>query len=313
MAGGRQRNVYFYEPFFVDDQGVTHGVSDGFWKQFMDHVESLSHTNRTKRINSMRYRGATRSVVSPAVRFLYIGKRRPRQDWPDASLNDADEQPLDMDGELVEPMYLLPVGSTNYIATLRTSGGPTFAAAVEWIGQVLQSQGDPMEFRMRAVVRSDALDRLGDSAGVVMFDLKLDAGADIPDDAGSISTTVRELQRQGGIDMSIGLRLSFGNVIPDSATARELARDVERIVRGGHGIRNAVAKIVETHDDGSITKDELQFLHDRIAYTVAVGESESQAQTPEVVMTAMRVATDSFQQNLSTILSDRAASSQDGT
>ncbi|WP_206492733.1 hypothetical protein [Rhodococcus sp. KRD162] len=309
---GKTRQVYFHEPFFVDDQGVSHEAPGGFWKELLDHIGGLNATDRAKRINGHRYRGAARSTVRPAVRFLYIGKRRPPQDWPDTSINGADEQPLTLDGELVEPMYLLPVGTGNYIASLRSSGGPSFAAAVEWIGQILQSQGDPLVFQMRSVVRHDALERLSESAGVVMFDLKLEAGADVPADAGSISNTVRELQAQGGIDMAIGLRLSFGNVVPDSATARELARDVEKIVRGGHGIKNAIARIVETNDDGTITKDEVQFLHDRITHAVAVGDSESQAQTPEVVMAAMTTATTDFRRNLSLILGD-GSGDQDGT
>lgn len=311
QMAGKTRRVYFYEPFFVDDQGVSYEVPAGFWRALLDHVESLDAIDRAKQINGLRYRGAARTTSSPAVRFLYIGKRRPRQDWPDTSVNEADEQPLDLDGELVEPMYLLPVGTGNYIASLRSSGGPSFAAAVDWIGQILQSQGDPKEFQMRSVVRHDALERLAESAGVVMFDLKLAAGADIPDDAGAISRTVQELRTQGGTDMSIGLRLSFGNVVPDSATAQSLAKNVERIVRGGHGIKSALAKIVETNDDGSVTKEELQFLHDRITHAVAVGESASQAQTPEVVMAAMLEATAEFSRNLAQIL-DTDSTNQDG-
>jgi hypothetical protein len=53
---------------------------------------------------------------------------------------------------------------------------------------------------------------------------------------------VHQREAQGGIDLSIGLRLSFGNVTPDSDTAKALAKDVEKIVRGGHGTKSAIAK-----------------------------------------------------------------------
>lgn len=223
---GKPRRVYFLQPFFRDEDNQSHDAPDMFWSSLMDHVQDLSAADRLKRISRVRYRGATRTVGSPPVRFLYIyiGKRRPRQDWPDRAVGDADEAPLEVDGELVEPMYLLPVGDTNFIATLRTTGGPTFAAAEEWIGQVLQSQGDPMDFHMRSVVRHDALQRLAHSAGVTWLDLKLAAGAAVPEDAGAISAAVQELQGQGGVDLSIGLRLSFGNVRPDTGTAQQLRR-----------------------------------------------------------------------------------------
>ncbi|QDM56388.1 RexA family abortive infection protein [Gordonia phage Sidious] len=308
---GKKRKVYFYEPYFADDDGNLHDAPADFWRTLMAHVGTLSTVQRTKRISGVKFRGATRSTASPAVEFLYIGKRRPRQDWPDYTEGDADELPLEMDGELVEPMYLLPVTGTNYVASLRSSGGPTFAAAIEWIGQILTSQGDTMTFQMRPVVRTDALVRLSESMGVVMFDLKLEAGGTVPEDAGPISTAVRELQAEGGADLSIGLRLSFGNVIPDSNTAKDIAKHVERVISGGHGIRKAVAKILEQRTDGSISKDEMQFFYDRMTEYVEVGESESQAQTPEVVMTAMGTATTSFRNNLQSILGPETPENSD--
>jgi hypothetical protein len=303
---GRVRKVYFLEPFFRDGDGLTHDAPDGFWQSFFKYLETLTSEDRSKRINQNRYRGNARTVGSPAVRFLYIGKRRPRQDWPDTAVGGADEQPLEVDGELIEPMYLLPVAKTNYVATLRSSGGPTFAAAEEWIGQVLQSQGDPMDFFLRSVVRHDALARLAHSAGVTMLDLKLTGGATVPHDAGKISTAVHELQSQGGVDLAIGLKLSFGHVTPDSGTARELAKDVERILRDGHGIKSAIAKVIETNKDGSISKDEVQFMNDRVTYNVAVGRSETEAQTAETVIAAMSTAVTTFMQQLPEILSSNS-------
>jgi hypothetical protein len=275
----------------------------------MDHLQTLEPKDRLKRINQVRYRGNSRSVGEPATRFLYIGKRRPRQDWPDTSVGGADEEPLEVDGELVEPMYLLPVPNTNYVGVLRTSGGPTFAAATEWIGQVLQSQGDPMDFFLRSVVRHDALERLAESGGVSMFDIKLAAGASVPDDAGRITTVVNELRAQGGADLSIGLRISFGNAIPDEGTARELAHDVERVLRGGNGLKNVIAKVIETKDDGSISKDELHFLNDRITHSVSVGQSESELATAEVVINAMAQAVTTFTQELPKLFGESATGS----
>ncbi|BBY38466.1 hypothetical protein MMAN_26000 [Mycobacterium mantenii] len=309
---GRERTVYFLEPFFRDSNNEAHDAPQGFWVSLMDHVQTLSAADRLKRISSVRYRGNARSVGSPEVRFLYIGKRRNRQDWPDTSVGGADEEPLEVDGELVEPMYLLPVPDTNYVGVLRTSGGPTFAAATEWIGQVLQSQGDEMDFFLRSVVRHDALDRLHGSAGVSMLDIKLAAGAFVPEDAGRISSVVDTLRAQGGADLSIGIRLSFGNAAPDTGTARELARDVERVLRGGNGLKNVVAKLIENKNDGSISKEELHFLNDRITHKVMVGQSEAELPTAEVVINAMSQAVTTFKAQLGNIFGTADEEEEDG-
>jgi hypothetical protein len=166
-----------------------------------------------------------------------------------------------------------------------------------------------MDFFLRSVVRHDALERLTESRGVAMLDIKLAAGALVPDDAGRISTVVNELRAQGGADLSIGLRLSFGNVIPDEGTARELARDVERVLRGGSGLKNVVAKVIETKDDGSISKDELHFLNDRITHSVSVGQSDSESATAEVVIAAMSQAVTTFTQQLPSIFGESATGS----
>ncbi|WP_128383021.1 hypothetical protein [Mycobacteroides abscessus] len=307
---GRERTVYFLEPFFRDSNEESHDAPVGFWDSLMKHVQTLQPNDRLKRINTVRYRGNARVIGKPEIKFLYIGKRRPRQDWPDTSVNGADEQPLEVDGELIEPMYLLPVPNTNYVGVLRTSGGPTFAAATEWIGQILQAQGDKMDFFLRSVVRHDALERLAESSGITMFDIKLAAGALVPSDGGRISTAVNELRAQGGADMSISLRVSFGNATPDNGTARELARDVERVLRGGNGIRNAIAKVIETNDDGSFSKDELHFLNDRITHKVTVGESESESATAEVVINAMSQAVSTFSSQLTELFGEGDAESE---
>lgn len=63
-----------------------------------------------------------------------------------------------------------------------------------------------------------------------------------------------------------------------------------------------MARVFETHSDGSITKEELQFMNDRVTHMVDVGSSESEAQTAEAVISAMTVAVRNFQLELPDIL-----------
>ncbi|MFI7165321.1 hypothetical protein ACIBM3_22950 [Rhodococcus erythropolis] len=295
---GKNRTVHILEPFLTDKHGVNKDIGPGFWKELFERVAGLDANERAKIIRDTRHRGAARTNVSPAVNYLYVGKRRPQRDWPDSAKDDGDEVPLELDGDLVEPLYILQVGDTNYAAFMRSTGGPTFSATAEWIQQVAGISSD-YEFGLRPYVRNDDLIRLRESAGLVKLDLKFEPGSTMPDpEGGDIMRALNSLQREGGNSVSIAVELSFGNSIPDDGTARSLANQVDKILETG-GLSRAKATALKTNVDGTFGKDYLDFIQDRVTYTVEVGRTDSEPQTPDVVLAAMSEGVDRFQRQLS--------------
>lgn len=298
--GGKQRTIHILEPYLLGNDGTKKQLGPGFWKLLLDRIEELDAAQRVVDIRSIRHRGTARTNVSPALRYLYIGKRRPQQDWPDTAKGDSDEMPLMLDGDLVEPLYILPVPNHNYAAFMKSSGGPSFSAAAEWIARVGGFVPADSQFELRPYVRTDDLARLRSSVGLTQLDLKFDPGADLPGRTtgqGKIVEALQDLRDTSGGSVSISLKLSFGNAIPDEGTALSFARQLDTLL-GSSGISRAKATALQRDDDASLRRDHLDFIQDRVTYSVEVGRSQSEAQTPAVVLQAMSEGVDKFVKQL---------------
>lgn len=296
---GKPRTVYLYEPYLLTPKGEIKDVPQDVWKSILDAVESLDADHRLKTVSGQSYRGATRTTKTPAARFLYIGKRRDPSDWPDHAKEGADGLPLSIDGELVEPMYIVPMPGTNYIATLRTSAGPRHSSTASWISQVIKP-ADGMEFCLRPVVRHDALIRLAAADQVASVSVRIDEFTELPDGTGTFTDALKEMQDAGGTSALINITMSYGHKSADSATSQSIISGLSKMLRLP-GLRNASAKVSEHQSDGKVRKAQLDFFNDQIAQRVSVGSSTKEAQTPEVVMAAMYAALDHFRTNLGVI------------
>ncbi|ORM18330.1 hypothetical protein [Prescottella equi] len=298
--GRKHRTVHIMEPYFKDKDGNHKEFSgDGFWRTLFDRVETLDIGDRAMDIYGVRYRGNTRKNVNPAARFLYVGKRRPQQDWPDTAKGDAEEMPLELDGDLVEPLYILPIQGTNYAAFTRSSGGPTFSAAAQWIDHVAGLPRD-CEFALRPYVREDDLMRLRSSIGLAKLDLKFDPGAQLPpagSGQGEVIDALHSLRESSGGAVSIALELSFGTAKPDPGTARSLAAQLDSLL-GSTGLTRAKATAIRRDKDEALVRDYLDFIEDKVTFSVPVRGNEWEPQTPEVVLTAMSEGVDRFLKQL---------------
>lgn len=297
---GKPRTVYLYEPYLLTPKGEVKDVPNGIWKEILDAVEKLGAGDRIKTVSGHAHRGATRSTKAPAARFLYIGRRRDPADWPDHAKDGADELPLSIDGELVEPMYLLPLTGTNYVATLRTSAGPQPSSSAAWISAIIKP-ADGMEFCLRPVVRRDALNRLLAADQVSSVEVKIDEFSDVPDSDGTFAAALKEMQTAGGTNATITVAMSYGHKTADSSTSQSIIKGLGKMLRTTAGLRKASAKVSELGADGKVQKTQLDFFNDRIAQRVSVGKSTKESQTPEVVMAAMYQAIEHFRSNLEVI------------
>ncbi|WP_341266925.1 hypothetical protein [Gordonia malaquae] len=302
---GKPRTVYLYEPYYEDPKGNILDAPEDIWSIILDAVDGLDKAARTKSISNTHYRGATRETVTPAVRYLYIGKRRDQSDWPDHTPDgETDEGPLAVPGELVEPTYLRPMTGTNYVAILRTSAGPLISAVSTWIHQVIQPQNG-LTFHLRPKVRRDALERLTSADEVGRIELQISEFADLDhlDDGAkptSLTEAAKKIKDAGGENAAVTLTLSYGFGSAEAKKTPSLIQGLERLINRG-GVRRAKASVRERQPDGKLKTGYLDFFNDQIAQKVTVGKSRQDSQTPEVVMTAMGEAIEKFRANLDVI------------
>lgn len=306
---GRQRRIYFFEPVEIDAAETVTTFNETFWPEFHSHVGRLAaHADdqmrerlRMKYLGS-KYSGSARDEVAPAEKFFYIGKARPGSDWPDVEMPNVGTSPLslaDPSASLVEPAYLLPVWGTQYVAALRTSGGPSWSAIENWIGAVSGRATQQNRFELRPYVRMDQLQRLHSSLGVSKVRLKLDPGADnLAGVEGELATALRKVKDLGAGGVAVEIGLSFGRARPDEAAAEQIAHQVEKLVRNVK-FKAASATIMQPTPDGlGYSKKNVDFYKDRVTGSEYVGTDEDEPPTAPVVLKAMTEAIRKFRESL---------------
>lgn len=300
MAGGKTRTVYFLEPIIVDKSGQKIELDPGWWDSLWGQLREMPASRRLVTYRDRRYRASAKTEVAPAESYFYFGKRRVTADWPDTSVGDGDEQPLDLDGDLVEPMYLLPVrGVGNYAAFMRTSGGPSFSAFEAWVMHALDLTTMGFSFTLRPYIRKDDYIRLQQAAGVSKLHMKFgpEALMDTTEDDGRIAAAAKAVQAIGGGGVDVEVSMSFGHATPDGVGSDRYARELEKALRVA-GIKKAQATLLNHEPDGSLDRDQVEFFRDRVTYSVPVGDSELARQTPPVVLWAMHQAVVEFRRDV---------------
>lgn len=304
MAKGRARKVYFFEPVEVDENEHVTEPAVGFWPSFFDALSDQSEEDRRTSFRTNRFEGEVRTERSPAVTYLYLGKLRPGADWPDIRNLQGERASLasiGAVGALLEPAYLLPVGiTTNFVAIMRSSGGPTWSAIENWLsvtgGYAIGDEKKRLE--LRPYVRKDALERLQRAQGASRLHMKFDAieAPDTNPDASAVERAVRELQGAGGGGLSVDIGLSFGHLQPDDAGAQALVSGIRGLLRSP-SLKRADATLL-VPGDGGLVKDPVDFVRDRITVQVEVGEHQDEEPTPQAVLSAMSDALGTFRAQL---------------
>ncbi|GAA1404035.1 hypothetical protein [Oerskovia paurometabola] len=291
MARGRQRTIYFLEPVIINGDGSVHEIDENFWQRLQSYVQSRDAEQRTFVNYGRRYRGAARSEPVSGDNYLYIAKRRPPSDFPDVVRGDDEEQ-FDIDGSLMEPMYLRGFGQNNYVAVLRSSAGPTFEAAQKWIAHVMGLVDREQTFELRPVLRRDAAEKLAAAAGVSNLHVKFEPDA-LTEQPGQIAGALRHVQNIGGGGVSVELRLSFGHAQPDHDGAQVYAAELGDLL-GTAGMSQAEATLISPRPGGKFAREQVNFLKEKVTEKVTVGDSEEERPTPAVVLAAMREAIQGF-------------------
>lgn len=292
MPEGKQRTVYFLEPVLINSDESAQEIGENFWDRLHRHVSGLDAPARTYESYGRQYRGAARVEPLSNDRYLYIAKRRPPSDFPDVVRGIDEEELFELDGSILEPMYLRSIGKNNHVAVLRSTAGPTFEAAQKWIASVLGLHDSDQRFELRPILRRSAADRLARAFGVSNFHVKFDPAA-LADVQGEIAGAMRHVQNVGGGGASVELRVSFGHVTPDHAAAQVYAEELSALL-GTPGMTRAEATLITEKQNGKVGRESVNFLKEKVTERVTVGDSEEERPTPAVVLRAMREAIESF-------------------
>lgn len=301
IAKGAKRHIYFLEPVIEKQDGSLDEIGPGFWPTFLDHVWGLPPERRRLELQGRKYIGEKRLEVSPAENYLYLGKARRGADWPDISDANGVVSPLALgDGAdaLIEPAYLLPVSGTNYVAVLRTSGGPSFSAIESWMTSAAGMDQQAERFALRPYVRSDQLVRLSKASGAARVHLKVDPGAfQVGGSLGVIGDAMKQVQDLGAGGVSVDMTLSFGRATPTHAYAEDIAKELMKVIKK-IPVASADATLMVEDEHGEEVREKVDFLRDRVIGSEYVGSSEDEQPTPSVILTAMANAIFKFKQSL---------------
>ncbi|GAA2748770.1 DUF6731 family protein [Amnibacterium kyonggiense] len=299
---GPKRTIYFMEPVVLDAKGKVSPIQVGFWDALHDHVSTLQPASRSAEIFGRRIDGEAAEALSPARKYLYVGKHRPKADWPHATDASGVTGAIDSSvvSAIIEYAYLLPVPGTNYVGLLRSSGGATFSALEAWLTSVCPKLPQGGSVVLRPYVRKDQLERLAKARGASKVELKIDPntfGTKAPV-GGDLAGALAEAQEIAGGGVSVELSLSFGRATPSEAGSENLAKQVQALLKSGIPLQKAKATVVNEDEHGKLVRDHIDFFRDRVTVTSEVGASEDEAPTPSAAVSAITEATKTFLKRL---------------
>lgn len=297
------RTVYFYEIAQLESDGIqTKNLETGFWPKFHEKTAKLDDESRRLVYYGRKMFGEARNSKSPVADYFYVGKARKGADWPDFSNADGtvSSLPINNDGNvaLIEPAYLLPIDGTNYIAMIRTSGGPSVQAIQEWINSVMGMISRPETLILRAYVRRDDLARLKRAQGGARVHMKVDANKfDEVAPRGAMASAMKSVQRSMHGGASVEMIVSFGNAKPDNLASDELAEQVREMV-DAEVASKLEATLFVPNEDGELVRDKIDFIADRFTAKEKVGQSDDTPISPAVMVSALQSAVRKFREKM---------------
>ncbi|MFH5824733.1 hypothetical protein [Georgenia sp. AZ-5] len=292
MAAGKTRLVRFYEPWIEEGSNIRLADAD-FWHYLHQEASGRPAEERRITVRGTDYFGLASEV--DGTPYIYFGRRRKESDFPDHEFGDDQTGPLPEGLRLVEPMYLVPFGPGNTVATIRTSGGPTLSAVEKWISRLVFGIEVGATITLTPILRQDAAAKLDRAVAVTKLNVKLDRHVDVPEGDGRVLTALREASAAAHGEATIDLELSFGGLTPLDGESDDLRTGLQQLA-GRPGVKKAKGTVVVPHNNG-IRRQHIDFVKDVITHTVTVGESEMERPSPSGMVGAALEAIDAFRED----------------
>jgi hypothetical protein len=291
MSKPKSRRVHIMKPMAETPDETLTALEPGFWSVFHNKISGLEARAQFHEFLGLQYRGAARHCTGTSVDYMYLGKNRAKSDWPERGSGDDDEFPLVLEeaDRLVEPCYLYDLGrDTNTVAVLRSSGGPSISAVESWMTRTFKHQLGNKKLRLQPVTREDQMERLENALAVSKFEVSLMASKQIPEDVGNmgIELALHQAYLDAGHSATIDFKLSFGNSLKAAISNDSNIADFRNIFSWGIA-KKATATLVFEEEDGSLRRELVDFISDKVSFQINVGDDANMAQTPEVVTAAL--------------------------
>lgn len=302
----KKRTIYYFSPRIKDKDEVEIKIPNDFWTVFWEEVNKLEEKGYEFIHYGKTYIVQARTNKSPSVRYIYVGKVRSKEDWPDhangSQISGLDESGID--GHLLEAAYLTESGHDTVVAMARTSGGPSTSAVAKGISEKLELFSKGGEFDLVPFVRKDQFRRLQDADGATRIDLKLAQDIDLDQLQGGdeLSKALAEAKRLDSDNaMSIGIMLSFGNFNPPESVQQKFQQMLSSLVgtpTAAQKFDKAEATLTKVDEDGSLKREAVNFISDRITVKGKFDTDENEQPKPQDILQGILDANEEFRAKL---------------
>lgn len=290
----KTRTVRFFEPYRRQPDGTSIQLAPEFWALLRGKVSQLPHAEQFVDIRGIEYRGDARHESSLNADYFYLGKTRDQVDFPESSVGDADEAPLTLQegARLVEPCYLMVAESqSNTIALVRTSAGPSVSAVGEWITRFFNEELGNDSIELQPKLRGDQQQRFNDAVDITAFEISIERHHNLGDVHADTQLGAALRQSYEGLERGglVQQKWSFGRTRPSHSVSQNMRRAIIEVLNWTVA-KTAKATVVRVDSNGKEFKDTIDFVKDQVTTKVTVGDDPSVAQSPTVVVGALRSA-----------------------
>lgn len=304
----KKRTIYYYSPTWRDKDDNPINTPDDFWTVLWNEIDQQSRSNFTFTHYGREYIVEAKSTISPYAKFLYVGKVRSKDDWPDHRDQKTDQidrlAKSGIGGHLIEGAYLTPSGHGNTVAIARTQNGPTISAISSAISHHFNTAESGYQFELTPFVRKDQLSRLKQASGATKLHLTLDSDTEVTALGGNDSVS-KALAEAKSVDssnqMTVGLTLSFGNYAPPESIQKKIQSALINLLgeeTGAQKFSKAEATVVKIDGDGKLRRDSIDFISDRITIKESFHNDENEQPEPEDILQGMLEANEKFRRKL---------------
>lgn len=297
------REVRFFEPFKVDVKDKRVRFDGDFWKDLATELSNTKDSDKKITHNGAEYFGNAKTATAPALNYVYVGRLRRRSEWPD-TLDESSwtEGALNIGNPsvvLMEPTYLVPFGTNNYVAVMTPVHGGTRVSALDgWITGILGGAPKGERVELFPLINQKVQAALDAAQGATMLEFQILPHEEPPaTGGGQIGDAAREATaKRVSDDLAIEMRYTFGHSIGDPA-GRNALLEGARWVRQHTFSKRARTSILVPRTQGNDTvvrRERHELFDEKIAHTVKMTVDGENRPSEETVLKAVIEAIDKF-------------------
>lgn len=297
-----KRQVYFYETYVVDDRtGKSRRVQSNFWPKLRARIGAQLEADRTVRVQGVGYVGELRSISTPACGYIYLGRLRTQDEWPDGYRRGAgfsDLAPVNADS-LGEPAYLVDIIGSSRVAVMGRSGWAPRPSATEiWLATVAGLSATRKSIELRPIINPNFIRDLEASVGAKKLRLTVDKAKAIPEDGGGRLADAFRSAQDVSSEMSVTVEWSVGRAKPSDMALESLGSSLKWAVAHEVPDNGSVSLVLE-NEDGDRRVAHYDLVKQRMTEQADIPDGvEGERVSEASVISAIQTAVERLQQRL---------------